>query len=147
MEISVPPLTMLALILALLTGAAAVVAWLGWGCVSLIVSSLAVAFFTAAMTLAWMVFARHQTSWRAMLALPELVLGILPIAWTYWIRRQKWAPTTRDNESGQPLVESEPMAGGRHGAQLAAVGEPHAGCPGRDSPPVAPAPQHGEGWP
>jgi len=105
LEISVPPLTLFALALVLLAGLSLGAGLAGWGWASLMVSTAAFLALAATVSLAWSVFARRRVSWRAVLALPGHGLGILPIGFGYWLRRQKWAPTARDVTCGTTGVD------------------------------------------
>lgn len=114
LEASVPPLSLLVVLMALLTGCGAALAWsggsilpaalLGGGWVALAVCGL----------VTWWKFGRGVLPPRAALAVPAYVLWKMPLYLAFLFRRERrWVRTARPASSGvdpaSPAVASEPV--------------------------------------
>ena len=97
-DLLVPPLALLALILAAVFAIIASVVWYydsGW--VALYMLLLISALLFAALLITWYRFARRVISVRELFSIPLYICSKIPIYVGYWLKRQtEWIRTPRD---------------------------------------------------
>ncbi|MBV9891085.1 MAG: glycosyltransferase [Rhizobacter sp.] len=98
-DVSVPPLTILVLLLLAQAAIDAALALIGGSAVALLLGLAALAMVTLATAIAWTSFARHIVSLGELVAAPLYVLGKLPL-YARFLRREKrgWVRARRDGQ-------------------------------------------------
>lgn len=96
LDLAVPPLSLLALLIAAVFLFALTVFWAGLSPLPFILASLALGLLSLAVLAAWLGWGRRILPVRALFSIPAYVLAKAPIYLKFWTRRQKeWVRTER----------------------------------------------------
>lgn len=99
LDISVPPLSLLVIILVAATGGALLVGGLGGSWLPACLLGLLILLVIMAVSVSWIKFGRPQFPLRALLLAPLYVVYKLPLYFEFLVRRQSsWVRTERDSE-------------------------------------------------
>lgn len=110
-DLSVPPLSLLAILIVIVALAATGVGLLGGSWTPLMLLVLGTVVATTTLAGAWLRFARHEISARDLLAAPWYLLWKLPIYLRYlWGPQTSWTKTTREAEPLSLTPEADSVA-------------------------------------
>lgn len=97
LDLTVPPLALLAALIALVFGLAGGTFAAGLSALPFVLASTALGLLTLSVLLAWLGWGRRVLSFAALLSVPLYVLSKAPVYLKFWTKRQKdWVRTERD---------------------------------------------------